>query len=408
MDRPTMQAYQTRYRDHLLKDCLPFWIHHGQDHAHGGIYNCLNRYGDIYSTDKSVWIQGRCAWLFSFLCNEYGANEQWLGIAKSCLDFLNSHCIDPTDGRMYFCVTEDGKPLRKRRYFFSESFYLIANAEYALATGEASALGAAKRYYDLIIGIYHDRSRDPYMVTPKYILETRHLKSLSEPMILLNVTSVMRKCDPQNTAKYDGISRELTAEIMNHFYRDELGMLVENITSDNMFLSHTGIGRVINPGHAMETVWFLLQEATYFHDDRLVHMLGKLFHNILSVGWDQEYGGLLSFVDAQGHPPDALEHDMKLWWPQCEAILASLMLYQTTREAPYWAWFEKLTDYAFDRFSDPEHGEWFGYLRRDGKPTEPACKGNQYKGPFHLPRMLAIADKTLQSCLQRDSLDDNR
>lgn len=86
---------------------------------------------------------------------------------------------------------------------------------------------------------------------------------------------------------------------------------------------------------------------------------------------------------------EAYEHDMKLWWPHNETVIASLMLYKHTRNEKYKEIFDRVCKYAFEHFSDPKYGEWFGYLRRDGKPTEPPCKGHTYKGPFHVMRMLA-------------------
>ena len=106
-------------RDQLDKS-VNFWLKHGMDPVNGGVYTCLDREGKVYSTDKSVWMQGRCAWTFAALCAAYGVKEEWLAASKSCLDFLEKYCINRAAGnRMYFTVTADGKPLRQRRYCFS-------------------------------------------------------------------------------------------------------------------------------------------------------------------------------------------------------------------------------------------------------------------------------------------------
>ena len=107
-----------------LESCVNFWLKNGMDHENGGVYTCLDRYGKVYSTDKSVWMQGRCAWTFAYLCNTYGPKQEWIDAAKSCIDFLEKYCKNPyAQNRLYFTVTKDGKPLRQRRYFFSEAFY---------------------------------------------------------------------------------------------------------------------------------------------------------------------------------------------------------------------------------------------------------------------------------------------
>ncbi len=381
------QKYYDLFKSELFDSCVPFWLNNGQDEEFGGVRNCLDRFGKVYSTDKSVWMQGRTAYTFSHIYNAHQKRDEFLKFAKSCLDFENAHCIDG-DGRMYFNVTREGKPLRKRRYWFSETFYIIGNAEYYMATGDESALESAKKYYDFVYGMYKDPTTDPYKITPKVIASTRAMKGLSQPMIMLNVTSIMLKADEVRKDYYEGIIKGLICDIRG-FYRPELKGMLESVTVDGEYLSESAEGRIINPGHDIEASWFLLEEAIRTGDEDLKQFAKTVFDDAIARGWDGEYGGILYFVDAEGKPVEAYEHDMKLWWPHNEAIIASLMLYKETGEQKYKEWFEKITDYAFKHFSDREYGEWLGYLRRDGVPTMPPCKGHTYKGAFHVMRMLS-------------------
>ena len=381
------EKYYGLFKNELFKSCVPFWLNNGVDTRFGGVKNCLDRTGKVYSTDKSVWMQGRTAYTFSHLCNQFGLNEEYLRFANSCLAFEKEYCIDKEDGRMYFTVTEEGKPLRKRRYWFSETFYIIANAEYYMATGDTEKLEEATKYYDFVYGMYQDPSKDPYKITPKTISATRKLKGLSQPMILLNVSFVMRKADPANYAKYTDIITGLIADI-KAFYKPALNAMLESVTVDGEYFSSASEGRVVNPGHCIEASWFLLEEGLERGDNDLIDFAKHIFDISIERGWDKEYDGILYFKDVENNPVEAYEHDMKLWWPHNEAIIASLYLYSITGEEKYKEWFERITDYAFKHFSDPQFGEWFGYLRRDGKPTEPPCKGHTYKGAFHVMRML--------------------
>ena len=335
-----------------LKKSIDFWLKNGMDEVNGGVYTCLDRRGEIYSTDKSVWMQGRCGWIFAYLCHVYGTREEWLRASKSCLDFMEAHCINRAAGdRMYFTVTAEGAPLRQRRYCFSEAFYAMANAEYYGVTGEREHLERARRAYDLYWNLNHGMP-DPTGLGPKTEPETRTGRAFGIPMIYLNVTAVMQRADPE-------------------YYTE---------------------GRVVNPGHDIEGVWFLLEHARRTGDKELVGRAEEIFNWAINAGWDKEYGGLLYFVDALGRPPEAYEHDMKLWWPHDEILISSLMLYKDTGKEEYLDWFYTTLDYCKAHFADSEYGEWYGYLRRDGKPTEPPCKGSTFKGPFHLPRMLIMTD----------------
>lgn len=372
---------------------IPFWLNHSVDKEYGGILNCLDREGNVYSTDKSVWLQGRCAYTFSRLCNTYGNNKEWLDIAKSCIDFLNKYCID-TDGRFFFLVTRDGKPLRKRRYFFSETFYIIANAEYYKATEDKTALINARKVFDMVISIYRNPSCDPYKITPKYYEGTRPSKALASPMILLNVTAIMAKCDNEFSEKYKEIAKILLNDIES-FQKKGSDLMLESVGINGEYLKDISSFRIINPGHSIELSWFLIETADLLADNSLISRAEKIFNAAFDIGWDKEYGGLLYFVDCEGKPVEAYEHDMKLWWPHTEALIASLYLFDRTHDEKYFAIFEKVTDYVKNHLVDDEYGEWYGYLRRDGKPTEPPCKGHTYKGPFHTLRCAVIVERLL-------------
>ena len=229
--------YYSQYKEELFNYCIPFWLKHGFDKENGGVINCLDREGNEFSTDKSVWMQGRCAWMFSHLSNMFGENKEYLTFAKSCIEFADKHCFDK-DGRMYFKVTKDGKPLRKRRYWFSESFYIIACAEYYMATKENEYLIKAKKVYDLIYNIYINPSSDPFKIYPKVIPETRQMKSLAEPMILLNVSSIMRKADEERKEIYNKNIEHCLKEIKYHFFENK-NCLLENIGINNEYISDT-------------------------------------------------------------------------------------------------------------------------------------------------------------------------
>ena len=400
MDKNRLQSYRSWIQSEL-DACVRFWLEHGMDKEHGGVYTCLDRKGEIYSTDKSVWMQGRCGWMFAHLCRVYGVKEEWLAASKSCLDFLEDHCINhAAGGRMYFTVTEDGKPLRQRRYYFSEAFYALANAEYYGVTGEKEHLDRARRAYNLYWDLAHGMP-DPVGMGPKTIPETRTGRAFGIPMIILNVIGALLQVDPEHKAEYEERAQACVDEIFQYHVHPELKCVLENVAEDGTPRLYFTEGRIVNPGHDIEGVWFLLEHAKRTGDQELVKQAAQIFDWAIEAGWDKEYGGLLYFVDCLGLPPEAYEHDMKLWWPHNEILIASMMLYRDTGDEKYLDWFYTTADYAEKHFSDPENGEWYGYLRRDGLPTMPSTKGSTFKGPFHLPRCLIMVDKMMTELEQK-------
>ncbi len=391
MDMVKFKARHQWVREELER-CVNFWLKNGMDEKHGGVYTCLDRTGKIYSTDKSVWMQGRCGWMFAYLCANYGVKEEWLAASKSCLDFMEKYCINREHGdRMYFTVTEDGQPLRQRRYYYSEAFYASANAEYYGVTGDKECLERARRAYNLYWDLAHG-APDPVGMGPK---STRSGRSFGLPMIILNVIGILLRVDPEHKDEYEQRAQQCVDEIFKYHVKPEMKCLLETVDVDGTPRLHYTEGRTINPGHDIEGVWFILEHAKRTGQTDLVPQAAQIFDWAMEAGWDKEYGGLLYFVDCLGLPPEAYEHDMKLWWPHNEILIASMMLYRDTGDEHYLDWFYTTAQYAEEHFSDPEYGEWYGYLRRDGLPTMPSTKGSTFKGPFHLPRCLIMLDQMM-------------
>ncbi len=383
-----------------LDKSIDFWVKNGFDKKNGGMYTCLDQTGEIYSTDKSVWMQGRTAYTFAYLCNTYGEKKEWHDISKSCLDFLENHCINhDAGGRMYFTVTAEGLPLRQRRYCFSEGFYAIANAEYYALTKKPEYLERAKKAYNLIYQLNNGLIKDPTGFSSKTIETTRSGRALANPMIFLNISNVLCRVDPENSELYDTYCDECVEQILKYHRKKELKATLETVGLNGEFMKDITAGRVVSPGHDIECAWFLMEYANRKGDKELYNEGLSIIKDALDMGWDNEYGGILYFIDCLGKPPEAYEHDMKLWWPHNEALIALLMAYKDTKQQYYLDWLLKVANYCKQYFTDEKNGEWFGYLRRDGKPTQPSTKGSTFKGPFHLQRCLIMLDLMLTEIL---------
>ena len=253
--------------------------------------------------------------------------------------FLEGHCVD-TDGRMFFQTTRDGRPLRKRRYLFSESFYVVGMAEYAAAFGDAGALDKAEACFDLMLRLYREPSSDPYKITPKTYASTREERSAAVPMVLLSSAQVLRRCDPGKAAYYEGVAREIADDLLRIHYQPTLRCVLETVLPDGSHLDNPA-GRTINPGHSCENAWFLMNQAQQTKDRGLLEKALQILDWSLERGWDEKYGGILYFVDVDGRPCEQLEWDMKLWWVHNEALISTLTAYKLTGEDRYWRWFEK-------------------------------------------------------------------
>lgn len=394
---------QNFYKEKLLNNVVPFWMNSDLiDKKYGGFNSSVDREGKCYNPDKSVWFQGRCLWTFSKLCNTYGIKDEWKTAADSGAKFIKEHCIDK-DGRMFFIVTEDGKPLRKRRYYFSESFLVVGFAEYYLVSKDKKDLELAEKYFDLMYSIYKDPKSDPFKITPKENSEVRNLHSNANPMVLVSSAQTLRRISGNNK-KYDPIISSLVNDMISLHYKPEYKCVLENVGLDGSILDNP-TGRTINPGHSLENSWFLMNQASIAKDKELLEKALNIMNWSLDLGWDKEYGGIYYFRDLFNRPCEQLEHDMKLWWVHNEALIATLVAYALTKEEKYLKKHLEIKDYVFSHFEDKEFGEWYGYLHRDGTVSH-TQKGSLWKGPYHLPRCLILCERILDSINKGDSLPE--
>lgn len=372
------------YHDGLVNDVLPFWLQHGWDREHGGILTGLDRAGALIDDDKSIWFQGRTAWMYATAYLTVARQAEWLELAGSCIDFLRRHANGP-EGKMYFTVTRDGRPLRMRRYVFSEAFAAIAYAAYATATGETRAAEDAQRAW----AMYLHHTYTPGVMPAKTDPTTRPQQGLAPRMITIVTAQELRThlgdVEVGGATCTAWIDRAI-AEIERDFLKTDLRALLE-VTGPGGAILDGFEGRLLNPGHALEAAWFILHEGRYRGGDARLTRLGlDILDGMWVRGWDPEHGGLLYHTDLHGQPVQEYWHDMKFWWPHNEAIIATLLAWRMTGEARYAEWHRRVHDWAHRHFADPTHGEWYGYLHRDGSVSS-RQKGGTWKGPFHLPRM---------------------
>jgi N-acylglucosamine 2-epimerase len=374
-----LSNWHDSYVEDLKNNIMPFWMEYGLDRQHGGVYTCVDRDGTLIDTTKSVWFQGRFGFIAAFAYNNVEKNPDWLAASKSCIDFILNHCTD-SNGRMYFEVKADGTPLRMRRYLFSECFAAIAMSEYALASGDLTYAHKALDIFKLILKY----KNTPGLLQPKYLpAQTSQGHSLT--MILINTASRLREVlpDPVLDRQID----DSLYSLEHYFVHPEFKAVLETVGPNGEFIG-TINGRTINPGHCIETSWFILEEARHRNWDPHLTELGlKIFNWSWKWGWDSQYGGIINFRDCRNLPQQDYSQDMKFWWPQCESIIASLYACLATGDDEYLYRHRLISEWTYSHFPDREYGEWYGYLHRDGTVAQPA-KGNIFKGPFHVPRMM--------------------
>lgn len=368
-----------QYKSELLDKVVPFWLEKSQDLEHGGYFTCLERNGDVFDTDKFVWLQGREVWMFATLYNKVEKRQEWLDCAIQGAEFLKKH---GHDGNLnwYFALDREGNPLVEPYNIFSYTFAVIAFGQLSIATGNQEYADIAKRTFDIVLS----KVDNPKGKWNKAAPGARSLKSFALPMILCNVAL---EIEPLLDA--DFMERTINTcihEVMDVFYRPELGLIVEHLSTEGELVDCFD-GRLLNPGHAIEAMWFIMDLGKRLGRQDLIEKAVQIALNEAEYGWDKKHGGIFYFMDRLGRPCQQLEWDQKLWWVHIETLITMLKGYQLTGNAKCLEWFERVHNYVWTHFTDKEYPEWFGYLNRQGEVLL-SLKGGKWKGCFHVPRGL--------------------
>lgn len=371
---------QEHYHSALFEDIVPFWEKHSLDREYGGYLTRLERDGHSYSGDKDMWMTGREIWMFSHLYNQFKPEPRWQEYARLGLDFMVKHAYKP-DGKMYFRLTRDGKPLSEVLSLFTEVFASIAVAEHHRIEPQAELQTLAIDMYDRMMQRFGKPSDTPLLGYP---LQTQfHLHS--HDMCRITVAWVYHQIWPD--VKYVNDIKMSCDSILNRHWKPELNALLENVAPDGTAMLDIPEGRMFHPGHAIESAWMLMESADLLRDPALLQKGIDIMLASLQHGWDQEYGGIRYLTNIDWTPTHGLEADLKLWWPHAEALYALLFGWLHTGRTDLREWYDKVHDYTFSAFPDAEFGEWYGYLNRDASRVWTA-KANGWKGFFHIPRSL--------------------
>ncbi len=382
-----LRELAVQYKEELLDNILPFWLNNSKDEQHGGYFTCLNQRGEVFDTDKFIWLQGRQVWCFSYMYQHVGPRKEWLEMALHGADFLQKHGRDEA-GNWYFSLQQNGQPLVQPYNIFSDCFATMAFAALDKIAPNEAYKKIAVDTFNHIIARQHNWKGSYNKAYPG----TRALKNFSLPMILCNLALELEHII--GSQKVEELVPQVVHEVMDVFYNKEFGLILENVQQDGSF-SDSFEGRLINPGHAIEAMWFIMDLGKRSKDTLLINKACQIMLDTLEYGWDEEYGGIFYFLDVKGYPPQQLEWDQKLWWVHVEALVALAKAYQLTENPKCAKWFLKVHEYTWKHFKDTAYSEWFGYLNRQGEVLL-SLKGGKWKGCFHVPRALYQVWKTLE------------
>jgi N-acylglucosamine 2-epimerase len=403
------------YQELLLDGIVPFWAQHGVDAEHGGVLSCMEEDGKHISTDKYIWSQARWVWVCSALYNRIEKRPEFLTWARGTIDFLLRHGRDE-EGRWVFSTTREGEAIEGATSIYSDCFVIYGLSEYCRASKDTELLALAVEIFTSVrerIDAPNFAETAPYKLPP-------NRRNHGVPMILTEVASELAKtCSewsadslvrtslsngkqhadkavraPETAADIAAAADDYSGRVMRHFVRPERKCLLEFLDRNYCAVPPTE-GTFVMPGHAIESMWFVMHHALSRNDRKTIRDAAEVMRWHLEKGWDQEYGGIFLGIDAEGHLPFMPNSDRKLWWPHTEALYALLLARELTGERWCEEWYERVHEWAFHHFAMPAVGEWRQRLDRKGNPITDVV-ALPVKDPFHLPRAVILAIQLLR------------
>ena len=317
--------------------------------------------------------------MFAKLYNTVEKRQEWLDCAVQGAEFLKKYGHDG-NYNWYFAIDREGCPLVEPYNIFSYTFAVIAYGQLSIATGSQEYADIARKTFDIVLS----RIDNPKGRWSKAAPGGRALKTFDLPMILCNVAlEIEPLVDPDFLQK---TIDDCIHEVLDVFYQPQMGLIVEALGKDGQLVDCLD-GRKMNPGHAIEAMWFIMDLGKRLNRPELINKAAEIALAEVKYGWDEKYGGIFYFMDRLGKPRHELEFDQKLWWVHIETLISMLKGYQLTGSKECLEWFERIHEYTWKHFADPEYPEWYGYLNRQGEVLLP-LKGGKWKGCFHVPRGL--------------------
>jgi N-acylglucosamine 2-epimerase len=383
------KKYMADIKNHILEDIMPFWDKRCLDREYGGYITCFDRQGAITSTNKYIWFQGRQLYTYALLYNRIEKRSTWLEFAREGYDFLIRHAY-AGNGRWNFELSRDGRVITGTNSIYSDYHVVQGLAEYLLATGSADDRGVRileETFASIERNTMDLEFKDIFENTwsPTLIWHDMHLTALNTAFISGQILG------RQRVRAFEDYCLD---KILNWFLRDEEKLVFEAVTRENR-LDQSPVGLFINPGHSLESMWFCLETGRIHENPAIVRRALQGVDWTYRVGWDSVYGGIFSYLDAQGRTPEPFDWhretntawDDKIWWVNCESLCCFAVSFAASQDMKYLEMFEKQYSFCMKYFFDHEYGEWYERLYRDGS-TKVADKGTPWKCAYHLVRSL--------------------
>ncbi len=372
----------------LTGNILPFWINRMRDEKNGGFYGRINGESQLVENeDKGGILNARILWSFSAAYNHLG-NIIYKEMASRARDYALAHFFDPLNGGTYWTVDYRGNPSDTKKQIYSQAFFIYALVEYYVASGDKSSLLKAISLFHLI----EEKSFDT--------LKNGYLEAFSQDWKLLEDLRLSDKDDNEKKTTnthlhileaYTSLYRVWKDEELEGKLRNLTKIFLDKIIDSKshhlkLFFDEDWVSKsqLISYGHDIEASWLVYEAAEVLEDQELLLSVKDACIKLGDAALEglQPDGSLIYEKEgATGHVIDD-----RHWWPQAEAVVGLLNLYEMTSRPEYLDKAARCWEYIENNLADHQHGEWFWSIRGDGSVNTTDDKAGFWKCPYHNSR----------------------
>ncbi|MEM1167885.1 MAG: AGE family epimerase/isomerase [Cyanobacteria bacterium P01_H01_bin.35] len=401
-----LEQDKNKLKEILLKNIIPFWYPQIIDLENGGYqlnHNCEGKFKG--KTNKYLVTQARTLWFFSRLVNSRYVTNEYLKAAQHGYKFLSEQMWDQEYGGFYWEVYPSGKTVNiPDKDMYGQAFGLYALSEYAIASGDQSAITLANKLFQLWEEYAYDSEYGGYReifqqdwssVSSAEKIKMKGLPRLAPTNKLMNthlhlMEALTLYCKVTNNSIAKQRLLELIIIQSNTVLRKTIGACTDQYQPNWTYLSGINFD-YISYGHDLENIWLLMDAGKIagLSVNLFLDLYKTLFNYALKYGYDLQKGG---FYDSGFYHRFAHKR-AKTWWVQAESLVAALRMYKITKDKIYYNCFAETLDWIYTYQVDWQQGEWHFKILPNGKKI--GDKAGAWKSPYHNARSMLECLDTL-------------
>lgn len=371
-----------------LENILDYWLIYAVDNAFGGFYGRRDHNNLlIENAPKGIILNTRILWSFSAAGNFY-RQTNYLKICQRAYTYLKDKFRDEEYGGVYWMLDYQGIPTNTRKQTYAQAFTIYSLSEYYKYSGDKDALDWALKIFGQIEHVALDRISGGYIEC-----FTRAWKPIADMRLSekdLNASKTMNThlhILEAYTTLFEVSKDPTVASALTHL----INLLLNNFLAENnhfeLFFNNNWISlsSEISFGHDIEASWLLIKAARVLDDKGLLKLTEESAIAIANTFKEEALDSDSGVYNSRDMKTMIMDTD-KHWWPQAEAVVGLLYVWQISGNAEYLDVAENIWSFIEKNIMDDTNGEWFFRVNKEGVPYENENKVGPWKCPYHNSR----------------------